>query len=63
MRFVLPVKDHELYSQKPLKDLPKEHHNFRHYLVLFSIFQKLLVMNVGSLIFFEILPDILTVYL
>ena len=35
MRLVLPVKDHELYSQKLLKDPPKEHRN-------------LLVMNVGS---------------
>ena len=48
MRLVLPAKDHELYSQKLLKDLPKEHRNFRHYLVLISIFQTLLVMNVGG---------------
>ena len=39
MGLVLPVKDHGLYSQKPLKDLPKEHRNFRHYLVLFPIFK------------------------
>ena len=25
MLLVLPVKDHELYSQKHLKDSPKEH--------------------------------------
>ena len=25
MHLVLPVKDYELYSQKLLKDLPKEH--------------------------------------
>ena len=49
----MPVKDHELYSQKPLKDLPKEHHNFRHYLVFLSIFQKLLVMNIGSWLFLK----------
>ena len=62
MRLVLPVKDHETCSQKPLEGPPIEHHNFRHYLVLFSIFQTLIVMNVGSWIFFVILPDILTVY-
>ena len=48
MRLVLSVKDHELYSQKILKDLPKEQRSFRHYLALFSILQTLLVMNVGN---------------
>ena len=48
MRLVLPVKDHEIYSQKPLKDRPKEHRSFLHYLGLFSTFQTLLVMNVES---------------
>ena len=33
MPLVSPVIDHELYSQKLFKDLQKEHHNFRHYLV------------------------------
>ena len=33
MGLVLPVKYHELYTQKSLKDLPKEHGNFHHYLV------------------------------
>ena len=61
MCLVLAVKDHELHSQKLLKDLPKEHCNFRHYLVHFSVFQILKVMNVGSWIFFEIHP-ILKVY-
>ena len=37
MRLVLPVKDHKLYSQKLLKDLPKEHRSFLHYLVLMEI--------------------------
>ena len=48
MRLVLPVKVHELYSQKLLKDPPKELRNFRHYLLLFSTFQMLLAMNAGS---------------
>ena len=56
MRLALPVKDNELYSQKPLKDLPKEHQNFYHYLVLLSIFQTLLAINVGNLISFRNLP-------
>ena len=63
MHLVLPVKDHKLYCQKPLKDLPKEHHSLRHYLVFLSIFQTLLVMNVGIWIFFQILHDNLTLYL
>lgn len=46
------------YSRKSLKDLAKEHRNFPHYLVLFSIFQILLVTNVGTSKSFETLPDI-----
>ena len=66
-RLVLSTKYHELYSRISLKDLLEEHRNFRHYLVLFSIFQALLVMNVRSKILFRNLRwwfDIsLTVYL
>ena len=53
MRLVLSVKDHELYSQKLMKDLPKEHGNFRHYLVLFSILQTLASNECWELNFFR----------
>ena len=58
MRLVLPVKDHELYRKKPSKGLPKEHGNFRHYVVLFSNFWNI-ASNEPN--FFGVLPDILTV--
>ena len=63
MSLVLPLKDHEVYCQKPLKDLPEEHFNFCHYLILLSIFQTLEVMNVGGWFFFKIFLDILVIYL
>ena len=48
MRLVLLVKDHQLYNQRFLIDLPKEHRSFRHYPVVYSILQSLPLMNVGS---------------
>ena len=46
------------YSWKPLKDLAKEHRNTPHFLVFLSIFQILLVTNVGTSKSFKIFPDI-----
>ena len=53
MRLVLLVKGQELYSQNSVKYFPGEHRNFHHYLALLCIFQKLLVMNIGSYFFFR----------
>ena len=44
-------------------DLPKEQCSFLHYVVLYSVFQTLVVKNVGSYIFVGILPDNLILYL
>ena len=46
-------QNHKLYSQKPLKDLPKEHSNFYHYLVLFFHFSNIASNECWELNFFR----------
>ena len=53
MRLVKPVKNHALYSQKPLKDLPKQHRNFRHYLERFFRFLNVASNECWKLSFFQ----------